>query len=544
MKKILALILALVMCFGLVACGNDQSASDKPDSGNNAVAAGEKVVNVAVTGDPGSLSPWVANNGGRINTLLEVYQHLVEADGFGGPMTGVIMESYEQVDERTFDMTIRDNVYDTAGNQIKASDVVFSYQTDIDMGFHAGRLGAIESMEAISDFVVRWTFKNVPNDGDLCNVWVESYIVSEKAYKDSGDEMAMNAVGTAPYKVREYVPGSHLTLEKAESYWQKSGDELSFFGANADVINFKFITDVSQIATGLKTGEVDMTNTIAAMDLPAFQDGGEYADDFNAVEVVANPAYMLGFNCSEDSVCSNVNLRKAIAYAINADQLVSGVLGGAGFRFNAFGNPKYGDYNDNWGKDGYFEYNMDEAKKYLDAFTKETGMKPGDVNLTLVLKEGNYTLGQEMTEAIQGFLMALGLNATISTQPATSYTDFINNSENWDLGLICDNGASKDYLISWLQNVMLPEYYPHEGGQLFIEDEEFINLVRECYSMEGHTAENMDKLNEAMNENCYIYGLCGYYEYFVTADWVTSVVNENRNCIFPGGCTYDWAAKG
>ena len=440
MKKILALILALAMCFGLVACSNSDAGS--ANTGKDETATdGKTSVNVAVIQDPGSLSPWVGNNAGRINTLGSVYQHLVETDGFGGEMVGVIMESYEQVDERTFDMTIHDNVYDTAGNHITASDVVFSYQTDIDMGFHAGRLGAIESMEVISDYVVRWVFDDVPADGGLCNVWIETYIVSEKAYKDSGDEMAMNAVGTAPYKVTNYTPGSSLTLEKSENYWEGDTPVHSYYEANVDVINFKFITDTSQIATGLKTGEVDMTNTISAMDLPSFMDGGEYADDFDAVEVAANPAYMLIYNCSEESACSNVNLRKAIAYGINADQLVESVLSGAGFRFNAFGNSKYGDYNDDWGKDGYFEYDLTVANEYLDKWTAETGMKPGDVTLNLVLEQANLTFGEEMTTALQGFLMALGFNVTIDIQPDTVYPDYINDPTNWDLGLLCENGA-------------------------------------------------------------------------------------------------------
>ncbi|MGM9606568.1 MAG: ABC transporter substrate-binding protein [Oscillospiraceae bacterium] len=535
MKKILAMLLALALCVGLLAgCGGDKGSASKD---------GKTVVNVAVGADPGSLSPWVGNNLGRINTLGSIFQHLVETDGLGGEMVGIIMKSYEQVDERTFDMTIRDNVYDTAGNHITASDVVFSYQTDIDMGFHAGRLGVIESVEAIDEYVVRWTFKTVPNDGDLCNVWIETYIVSQKAYEASDDEMAVDPVGTTPYKLVKYTPGTGITVERAESYWQDPAETFDLYGSNVDVINFKFVTDVSQIATGLKTGELDMTNSISAMDLPAFEEGGEYADDFNVVEEIANPAYMLVYNCSDDSPCSNANLRKAIAYAINADQLVESVLGGAGFRFNAFGNPKYGDYNDDWGKDGYFEYDLGVAKEYLAKFTQETGLQPGDVTLNLVIKEGTYSHEREMTEAIQGFLLGLGLNATIDSRPNNTYTDYINDSTTWDLGLLYDNGASTDYLISWLQNVLLPDYYTHEGGQTFIVDQYLFDLVNECRTMEGHNKENMNKLNDYLNENCYIYGLCGYYDYFVTADWITSIAHENRNCINPGGCTYDWSLK-
>ncbi|MGM9521342.1 MAG: ABC transporter substrate-binding protein [Oscillospiraceae bacterium] len=537
MKRLLALVLSLLLCVSVLAGCSDSNSSNGSDGGKT-------VVNVAVNEDPGSLSPWVGNNTGRINILGSIYQHLVETDGFGGEMVGIIMESYEAVDERTFDMKIREGIVDTAGNSIKASDVVFSYQTDIDMGYHAGRLGSIESIEAIDEYTVRWTFKTVPYDGDLCAVWIESYIVSQASYEASDDEMALDPVGSTPYVLTDYTTGTSLTLEKADSYWQAPEDTFELYQANVDVINYKIITDVSQIATGLKTGEVDMTNTIAAIDLASFQEGGEYADGFTVVEERANPAYMLMFNCSDDSYCSNVNLRKAISCAINTDQIVSGVLGGAGFRFNALGNPKYGDYNDSWGKDGYFEYDMDAAKEYLDKFTQETGVNASDLNLVLTLKEGTYTFDEEVTVALQGFLYDLGINATIATQPATTYAEFIADPGNWDLGLICDNGASTAYLIQWYQNVMLPDYYDNDGaGQSHIADQTLFDMINNCRTIEGHTQENMDELNDYINDNCYFYGLCGYYEYFVTTNWITSVCHENRNCINPGGCTYDWSAK-
>ena len=58
-----------------------------------------------------------------INRTL--YEYLIDRNEFGGEMVGCMMKSYEKVGENTYNLTIYDYIYDTAGNHITASDVAF-----------------------------------------------------------------------------------------------------------------------------------------------------------------------------------------------------------------------------------------------------------------------------------------------------------------------------------------------------------------------------------------------------------------------------------
>lgn len=506
-------------------------------------AADETSVVVGISADPTSLAPWVSNNGGRIGILPSIYQTLVQTESLGGEMKGVLMKDWEQIDDTTYNMTIYDSIYDTEGNHITASDVAFSYKTAMEMG-NMSKLKNIDDVIALDDYTVQFKFSDKLIAGQLETLWSEAFIVSQAAYEASEDGMATSPVGTTAYKMTEYVPGASVKLEKADSYWQTDDSlTLQMYKANVDKIEFDIITDSNQMATALKTGTIDMTNTVDTVDLPAFQEGGEYADGFNDIQVISNNTYMLQFNCDESSPCGNENLRKAIAYAIDVDQIVDGVFEGDAFKVHAYGNKKYGDYDPAWDEADYFDYDPDKAAEYLAAFEDETGTKASDLNLKLITRDAARPNDTDVMQVIQGYLMAVGINSEITNQTVNNYIPCLDDPTAWDITMSSENAASSNYLIAWWENQMNPAYFDGEQTLSHIRDEKLTELINTAKTPEGHTTENMDALQEYMNEHMYNYGMVGYYENLVAANWITDVYTEFRTQILPGGCEYNWDAK-
>lgn len=551
-KKMLSMILAAAMAVSLLAgCG--ASGSGSSDSGKDNAAAskensavdkmeGTNVV-VGISADPTSLAPWLSNNGGRIGIMPSVYETLVQTEGLGTEMYGVLAESWEQVDDVTYNVKIYDYIYDTAGNHMTAADVAFSYNTAKEQG-NLNKLSQIKEVKAIDDYTAQFVMNEKLNDGQLETLWTEAVVVTQAAYEASEDGMATIPVTTAPYKVTEYVAGSKVIAVKNEDYWQTDETKIRQMSKqNVDNVEFDIITDMSQMANALKTGSIDMTNTVDAIDLPAFKDGGEYADGFTAFQVEANNTYMLQFNCDPQSPCGNVNLRKAIMYAINKDQIVDTVLGGDGFAVHGYGNKKFGDYNPEWDKQEYFDYDIEKAKEYLAKFEEETGLKASDITLTLINKEASRPNDNDVMQIIQGYLLAIGVNSEISVQSANNYVKFASDPTAWDVTMASENAASTNYLITWWENQMNPAYYPESGTFNFIKDDKLTELINIAKTPEGHTTENMDALQQYLNDNAYVYGICGYFENVVAADFVTDLCTECRVQIIPGGCEYDWNAK-
>ena len=151
MKKFLAILLAMCMVFSLAACSSSSSSSDTADddtdeaeetvelmdissSSDSTESDIVDLVNVGITADPQDLSPWAANTTGRISVIESIYQRMAITDGFGGELIGVLMKDYTQIDDVTYQIEIYDYIYDTDGNHMTASDVVFSYETAIELG--------------------------------------------------------------------------------------------------------------------------------------------------------------------------------------------------------------------------------------------------------------------------------------------------------------------------------------------------------------------------------------------------------------------------
>lgn len=542
-KKILAILLTAAVSVSLLAgCGGSGSGTG---GGNSAVdeMEGTSVV-VGVSADPTSLAPWVGNNGGRIAIMPSIYETLVQAEGLGTEMYGVLAESWEQMDDVTYNITIYDNIYDSAGNHMTASDVAFSYNTAKEQG-NLNKLSQIKEVKTIDDYTAQFIFSDKLNDGQLETIWTEAVVVTQAAYEASEDGMATIPVTTAPYQVTENVSGSRVIAVKNEDYWQKDESKVHQMSKqNVDNIEFDIITDMSQMANALKTGSIDMTNTIDAVDLPAFQEGGKYDEGFTDFQVEANNTYMLQFNCDSQSPCGNVNLRKAIMYAIDEEQIIDTVLGGDGFVVHGYGNQKYADYNPAWDEEPYFEYDVDKAKEYLAKFEEETGQKAEDITLTFINKEASRPNDNDMMQIIQGYLLAIGIQSELSVQGANNYVKFASDPTAWDITMSSENAASTNYLITWWENQMNPAYHPESGTFNFIKDDGLTELINITKTPEGHTVENMNALQQYLNDNAYVYGICGYYENVVTADWVTDLCTECRVQIIPGGCEYDWNEKG
>ena len=111
------------------------------------------LVNAAIAADPGDLAPWVGMSYGRIMVLHTLYEYLFDLAKAGDPLTPYIAKSWEKTGDKTFVVTLFDNVYDSAGNHLTAADAAYSYNTAMQLG-NLRPLGDIESVKATGDYTV------------------------------------------------------------------------------------------------------------------------------------------------------------------------------------------------------------------------------------------------------------------------------------------------------------------------------------------------------------------------------------------------------
>ena len=135
------------------------------------------------------------------------------------------------------------------------------------------------------------------------------------AYNDTQwDRADYKQIGSGPFKWVERVDGSHWYLDRFNDHWA-----WGVYGGNIQRFHWKVITTESARILAIKAGSADTERY--ETDAPYVADIGK---DPN-LRLVVTPSqwdYVLGFNLNAP-LLSDVVVRKAIAYALDKDQIVN-----------------------------------------------------------------------------------------------------------------------------------------------------------------------------------------------------------------------------
>jgi ABC-type transport system substrate-binding protein len=274
MKKSVKWFSLLIVAGLVVSFAACQKKAPAVSGSSGAPAAGIRdVINVGINADPGDLSPWSPVSTGRSDTEEMLYQAL--AVSVAGESQGVLFKEFKlSPDEKYVDIFLYDYIHDSAGNPIKASDVVYSY-TKAKASGNVRSASVCDRAEELDEYTVRLYFNKTLYVGELDMLLTQIYIVSKTAYESSSDGMASSPVSTSPYKLTKYTSGYMLTFEKDANYWQKT-DSLTpaRYKANVKTINYYIITETSQMTMALENGSVDLSWHVGNDDIHLFDAGG------------------------------------------------------------------------------------------------------------------------------------------------------------------------------------------------------------------------------------------------------------------------------
>lgn len=544
-KRLLSLFMvAAITASMLVGCGSgatQETASDETAgqetgdqseaaSGGYTKAGGEGEVVVGVAADPENMGPWAGMSMGRIAVLNTVYEYMVGRDD-DGEIKGVLAKSWEQVDDMTYSMEIYDYIHDTEGNPLTANDIKFCFETAQSTQNYS-KLEPIEEITVIDDYNLEFKFNKVLAIGEFENVMLDCAIVTQAAYEASDDQMATDPIGTTAYKVVEYTPGSKLVVEDTGDYWQTDESLVRKTSRhNVPKITFSVITESSQHTVALQTHSIDISNGVPATDIDKFREGGEYSEG-NAVSIVMdNLTYDLQYNMSDDSIFKDdLNLRLAIAYAIDKEGLNLGAFDGKGAAVKDFANATYPDYNSDWDNEDYFDYNVETAKEYL----AQSNYSGQTVRIMYTQDAVTDTLGA----MLQAYLGEIGVTVELIGYDAMMATATQYDSTAFDI--LIKSSGSTDYIVNqWKLCFDARDFTSVTGGTSnFIKDDKLQELIEAALSVDTYGPESINAFHDYVKENCYAFGLVEGTINIVHSSYVTDVALDSRNQILPGACTY------
>lgn len=555
-KGLAAWILVMAMAAGMTGCKADtkqtaqttQNTQEETTEMSTGAAAdnkaaedwsafvkdGKTVIRVGIEADPGTMDPYTtgSSNGKNATIKSTVYQTLGMIQGVGGELAPEIAKSWDRVDSTTYDIEIFDYVHDSAGNPITADDVVFSYETCMASGSMSNSK-YIESIEKTGEYSVRLKL-NKAAVTLFERIMQSVYIVSQKAYEESPDNMSTMPVMTGPYKVVEWISGSSLVLEKNENYWQKpelAAKDINQV-ANVDRIEYFVIKEASQMAIALETGTIDMVYNLDATEAQRFMEGGESAEGFNVFTNVNNLTQTMFLNVSEHSkFYDNLALRQAVLYAFDSEAIVDGASNGYGVVCKTFGSDLLPDFEESWHNEEYYEYDPEKAKALLE----EAGYKDQELSLRIVTN--NSSMRNKIAQILQAYLLQVGIKSEILPYEDTLFNTYKNDPTQWDI--LLDNCGTSDQLMGMWRGKM-DKSCCSSGSANMAMDDELQRLVEAAENPDTNGPETVNALHQYMKDNAYVYGIYNNLSFTICRDVTTDISMNSTPWLMPAGCTYVW----
>ena len=296
----------------------------------------------------------------------------------------------------------------------------------------------VGSIEAVDENTVVFKLKRVEAPF-MANMGMDfADIISPTAFMKNPKEFLRNPVGTGPFKFVKWVKDDRIILEKNENYWDKSG------GPYLDKVVFRSIPENSVRFLELKTGNI----TICQFPNPA---DIELARKDNNLILPTQPGMNIGylsFNHTKEPWKSNVNLRKAIAHAINRKAIVDNIYQGMGQTAKNPIPPTMWGYNQNVPG---FKYDPELAKELLSKAGYPDGKGLGEITLWSMPVPRPYNPdGRKIGEAMSADLAKVGITAKIVTFEWGTYLkrqrEQPEDMDLFQLGWTGDNGDPDNFL--------------------------------------------------------------------------------------------------
>lgn len=358
-KRISAMLMAVLMIFGITACNNsansannsyntDNGAGSVADNGKALADAGKDSVVIAIGSEPETLDPtkgWGHGNSPIVQSTLVKYTSELNFEN------DLAVDYKLSDDGLTWTFTIRDDAYFTDGEKVTADDVAFTLET-AKASNGSFDLTYMESAVAQDETTVVITLSRPTSI--FLNTLASVGIVPEHAYND---DYGMNPIGSGPYKFVEWRPQEQIMFTANENYYGEAPDIK-----NVTVV---FMSEDAALAA-VKAGQADVAYSVAT--LATTQVNGYHVE---AIQSADNRGFTLPVLPDEgrttqsgvpigNNVTCNLEIRQAIAYAIDREQVADTVL-------NGFGRPAYSE-NDGmpWNNpDVKIETDVEYAKKLL-----------------------------------------------------------------------------------------------------------------------------------------------------------------------------------
>lgn len=397
-SEVLCLLIVAAMMLSSCSSNSGNTISGGENSVESKNSQKKDSLTVALTSEPPSLTTCDHDSLISVGQNILTYNGLVRIDHATLKPEMDLAESYEIENGTDWIFKLRHGVKFHNGSDFTAKDVVATIEYAKTVPGSALYTGNIEKVEAIDDYTVKFV-TNGPYAGLLYDLAYHYNFILPKDLIESGHDFNTSPIGTGPYVLKEWNFGNSLTYEAFDNYFDKEH--------KAKIKNLKFtiIPEGASRAIALEAGEVDFVWEVSGADVANLQNN----PNIHVLEVNSIDNVQLFLN-NDVEPFNDVNVRNAINYAINRQDIIDGAL-------NGFGIPNYSVISEGfWGstKKNEASYNLDKAKEFLDKW----GGDPSTIKLPILCSN---EVRVSIATIIQSNLAKLGITVEVIPMDTATY---------------------------------------------------------------------------------------------------------------------------
>jgi peptide/nickel transport system substrate-binding protein len=422
MRRFYYSVILLWMILALAACDKSPQAENVRPKGDKPPAFGDILVRGDI-GDASNLIPLLASDSASHTVAGMVFNGLVKYDK-NMNVVGDLAESWDITHNGlVITFHLRKGVKWHDAKPFTSADVLYTYQVTTDPKTptaYAGDFLKIKKAEALDDFTFRVTYDKpfAPALISWASAILPKHLLAGRDITKS--PLMRHPIGTGPYKFKEWVAGQKIVLVSNDDYFEGR--------PYIDGRITRIIPDTATMFLELRAQNIGMMG-LTPLQYTRQTDNNLFKENFKKYRYLSFAYTYLGYNL-KNPFFMDKRVRQAISYAINKDEIVSGVLLGLGKP--ATGPYKHGTWAHN---DKVKTYNYDPAK--ARELLKQAGLvdtnndgvleKDGKpFEFEILTNQGNETR-QKCAEIIQRQLKEVGISVKIRIVEWSAFvTNFIN----------------------------------------------------------------------------------------------------------------------
>jgi len=377
-----------------------------------------KDLKIGLASEPTSIDPHFHNLTPNNALARHLFDSLVDTDTNQKLIPGLAV-SWKAINDTTWEIKLREGVKWHDGSPFTADDVVFTFDRAVNVPNSPSSFGTYikgKTAEKVDDLTVHIKtakpYPLMPND-------LSTFVIVSKKNGEGASTEDYNsgkvAIGTGPFKFKEYVPGDRIVYVRNDDYW---GDKPAW-----ETLTLKPVKSSPSRVAALLAGDVDMIEQVPTTDIERLKKEPKV----ELSQGVSNRVIYLHLDHARDdspfvkgadgsaikNPLKDKRVRMAISKAINRDAIVERVMEGVAIKAGQLLPEGFFGVSPNLKP---VDYDPDGAKKLL----AEAGLKDG-FQLTIHGPNDRYINDAKICEAVAQMLTRVGIKTEVVTMPRSVY---------------------------------------------------------------------------------------------------------------------------